>query len=70
MWALGISVIEMAEVVPPRWKVRVSASGSRAAPERKPKTTLRDKDMRSSQQPLALAVFGTSVEAFQHHFCS
>ena len=22
MWALGISVIEMAEVVPPRWKVR------------------------------------------------
>lgn len=21
MWALGISVIEMAEVVPPRWKV-------------------------------------------------
>jgi hypothetical protein len=24
MWALGISVIEMAEVVPPRWKVRAA----------------------------------------------
>lgn len=23
MWALGISVIEMAEVVPPRWKVHL-----------------------------------------------
>lgn len=37
MWALGISVIEMAEVVPPRWKVhpmRVIFQISREAPPR------------------------------------
>ncbi len=37
MWALGISVIEMAEVVPPRWAVhpmRVIFQISREAPPR------------------------------------
>jgi serine/threonine protein kinase len=59
MWALGISVIEMAEVVPPRWKVRGAWRCNDSTLCKGIQTSFGGKPMHSNQQPLGFAAFET-----------